>query len=213
MGFISNPSSYNAILLGGNLIPGEVHLGGEVVRELAQQHKRGSGDDGGQPVFRGLKFCDFSITALLHTDQDEADWAKLAPKLLDLSYSSNRNQQSVVHPQLQRLGINRCVVHKIGESPPIGGGPIKVTIWCSSVRDKPGGTSTPKAQKFVIAGNVQTPYRPGLPLTLGKFNTLTLNAQSATALQQARIDNGIPIDIAAADLQLADPNLSGGGGF
>lgn len=199
MGFISNPAAYDQIKIGDRPLPGEVHLGGEVARELLKLHKRGSGDDGGDPVFRGLKPCEFSILLLLHTDEDEDAWAKLAPVLIDLNQPSNRNQFSITHPQLRRLGITRCIVHGYGESLPIAGAPIKVTIRCSSVKNKPGGTHTPKATKYAIAGKIQTPYRPGLPLTLNDYNKLTLNARSVTALQQARIDNGIPIDLVRPD--------------
>jgi hypothetical protein len=199
MGFISNPRAYDQIKIGGMLLPGEVHLGGEVMRMLAKRHKRGSGDDGGSPVFRGLMPCDFTILLQLHTDADEDAWAKMAPVLLDLNQSGNRNQFSIEHPQLKRLGITRVIVHGLGEAPPIAGAPIKVTLKCSSVKDKPGGTHTPKATRYAIAGKIQTPYRPGLPLTLNDYNKLTLNARSVTALQQARIDNGIPIDLVRPD--------------
>lgn len=194
MAFIENPEAYDVILLGGRKLPGEVHLGGEVVRELAKRHKRGSGDDGAEANFKGLKPADFTILMKLHTDDDEKEWERLLPLFIDLNTSINRNELSVVHPQLQRLGISRCIVHHIGESPPLNGDPILVKMMCSSVKVKTGGSHKPK------------PTKQSLPFTLfplpDKFSgfpsAAAIKDRILSAVQQQRVINGIPIDIARA---------------
>ena len=196
MGFVSDPWSYDVVLLGGRLVPGEVHL--DVMRELATQAQRGSGDDGAEPRFRGLKPCEFTIRAMLHSDEDEAAWAQLAPKIFDLNQPRNRNQLSVVHPQLQRLGIDRCVVIGIGEKKPQMGGPIEATIKCHSVKRRDSATHKPKPKNDFLPGmrflSSFGPVNLGItgPPSDGGTDAQALKERQFTAVQRARLDNGIP---------------------
>lgn len=196
MGFTTDPNAYDVVLLGGLLVPGEVHL--DVMRELATQAQRGSGDDGAEPRFRGLKPCEFTLSLKLHTDEDEAAWAKLAPRIFDMNRPTNRNQLSVVHPQLQRMGISRCVVIGIGEKKPMNGDPIEATIKCHSAKRRSDSTHKPKpktdAKPQLLSGSLSGDLYlgEGPDVLFAGPAAAALKDRNYTPVQQARLDNGIP---------------------
>lgn len=199
MGFVSDPAAYDVVLLGGYQLPGEVHF--EIMRELAAHTPRGSGDDGAEPKFRGLKPGDFVIRLKLHTDEDEAAWGQLAPRIFDMNRPTNRNQHSVVHPQLLRMGISRCVVIGIGEKKPMNGDPIEATIKCQSCKRRSDSTHKPKpkndagatAKGRLLSGPAGSLYLGvGPDAAEGIGLNFALKDRQYTPVQQARLDNGIP---------------------
>ena len=211
MGFVSDPSAYDVLLLGGYQLPGEVDF--EIMRELAAHTPRGSGDDGAEPKFRGLKPGDFVIRLKLHTDEDEAAWDQLAPRIFDMNRPTNRNQLSVVHPQLLRMGISRCVVIGIGEKKPKNGDPIEATIKCQSCKRRSDSSHKPKPKNDagatakgrlgfssfnVLGGDSGLKlYGPSVgyfigPPSDGGPDAASLKDRQYSPVQQARLDNGVP---------------------
>ena len=191
MNYIDNPRPYDEIKIAGKRLPGEVSYG-EVKRELSKKHKRGSGNDGAEPTYGGLKPTSLTIKCVLHTAEDEEEWIKLSPLMMSISHPERRNQVSIENPQLARMGITRCAVHAISETQPKGK-PLEVSISIDSVAVKTGATHKPKQ----TAGGLPFTLFPGSPFsrTTGLPTAAALRARTLTALQQNRLDNGIPIDI------------------
>lgn len=195
VGDVDQSDANDALYMAGRLLPGELDLS-DIARELAKQHKRGSGDDGAEPHFRGLKACDFTVTLKLHTDEQVESWFAIRPLLIDYNNPQNRNEVSVSYPLLSEASVDRCVVHKVSSKRPTAGGPLVVTISCSSVKRKSGSSNTPKQTKILVGGAATLiPYRPGFG-PRPRVNLLPLNVRTISALEQARIDNGIPASIA-----------------
>jgi hypothetical protein len=184
MNYIDNPRPYDEIKIAGKRLPGEVSYG-EVKRELSKKHKRGSGNDGAEPTYGGLKPTSLTIKCVLHTAEDEEEWIKLSPLMMSISHPERRNQVSIENPQLARMGITRCAVHAISETQPKGK-PLEVSISIDSVAVKTGATHKPK--QTITGGSLVS--RIG-----GLLTAAVLRARALTALQQNRLDNGIPIDI------------------
>lgn len=193
IGDVDQTDATDAIYLADQLLPGELDLS-DITRELAKQNKRGSGDDGAEPHFRGLKPCEFTITIKLHNDEQYDSWNRIRPVLMDFNNPRNRNEVSVSYPLLADAGVDKCVVHKISTKRPTGGGPVVVAISCSSVKIRSGSSHTPQKTK---AGLPFTLF-PGSPFarTSGIPTAAALSARVLTAVQQARLDNNIPFDIA-----------------
>jgi hypothetical protein len=191
MNYIDNPRPYDEIKIAGKRLPGEVSYG-EVKRELSKKHKRGSGNDGAEPTYGGLKPTSLTIKCVLHTADDEEEWIKLSPLMMSISHPERRNQVSIENPQLARMGITRCAVHAISETQPKGK-PLEVSISIDSVAVKTGATHKPKQ----TSGSLPFTLFPGSPFsrTTGLPTAAALRARTLTALQQNRLDNGIPIDI------------------
>ena len=191
MNYIDNPRPYDEIKIAGKRLPGEVSYG-EVKRELSKKHKRGSGNDGAEPTYGGLKPTSLTIKCVLHTAEDEEEWIKLSPLMMSISHPERRNQVSIENPQLARMGITRCAVHAISETQPKGK-PLEVSISIDSVAVKTGATHKPKQ----TSGSLPFTLFPGSPFsrTTGLPTAAALRARTLTALQQNRLDNGIPIDI------------------
>ena len=191
MNYIDNPRPYDEIKIAGKRLPGEVSYG-EVKRELSKKHKRGSGNDGAEPTYGGLKPTSLTIKCVLHTASDEEEWIKLSPLMMSISHPERRNQVSIENPQLARMGITRCAVHAISETQPKGK-PLEVSISIDSVAVKTGATHKPKQ----TSGSLPFTLFPGSPFsrTTGLPTAAALRARTLTALQQNRLDNGIPIDI------------------
>ena len=191
MNYIDNPRPYDEIKIAGKRLPGEVSYG-EVKRELSKKHKRGSGNDGAEPTYGGLKPTSLTIKCVLHTAADEEEWIKLSPLMMSISHPERRNQVSIENPQLARMGITRCAVHAISETQPKGK-PLEVSISIDSVAVKTGATHKPKQ----TSGSLPFTLFPGSPFsrTTGLPTAAALRARTLTALQQNRLDNGIPIDI------------------
>ena len=193
MNYIDNPRPYDEIKIAGKRLPGEVSYG-EVKRELSKKHKRGSGNDGAEPTYGGLKPTSLTIKCVLHTAEDEEEWIKLSPLMMSISHPERRNQVSIENPQLARMGIARCAVHAISETQPKGK-PLEVSISIDSVAVKTGATHKPK--QTITGGSLPFTLFPGSPFsrTTGLPTAAALRARTLTALQQNRLDNGIPIDI------------------
>lgn len=212
VGDVDQSGAGDAIKFGGQKIPGEIDVS-DIKRALAKVHKRGSGDDGAEPHFKGLKHCDFAVTTKLHTDAQWTEWKRIRPMLIDYKTPKNRNQVSVEYELLAEAGISQCVVHEVSTKQGKGGGPRVVTISCSSVNVKTGGSHTPKPTRYVIrtAGGL-VPYAPGIILTsVDRYNALTLNVRSATAVEQARAENlGVPVSDA---IGVPDATTFEGGSF
>ncbi len=191
MNYIDNPRPYDEIKIAGKRLPGEVSYG-EVKRELSKKHKRGSGNDGAEPTYGGLKPTSLTIKCVLHTAEDEEEWIKLSPLMMSITHPERRNQVSIENPQLARMGITRCAVHAISETQPKGK-PLEVSISIDSVAVKTGATHKPKQ----TSGSLPFTLFPGSPFsrTTGLPTAAALRARTLTALQQNRLDNGIPIDI------------------
>lgn len=186
MNYIDNPKAYDVVKIAGQTLPGEVSFG-EVKRELSKKHKRGSGNDGAEPTYGGLKPTSLTIKCVLHTAEDEEEWIKLSPLMMSISHPERRNQVSIENPQLARMGITRCAVHAISETQPKGK-PLEVSISIDSVAVKTGATHKPK----------QTTHKPKQTITGGSLrlpSAAAVLSRVLTALQQNRLDNGIPIDI------------------
>lgn len=208
LGDVDQSDANDRLRMGGHLLPGEIDLS-DITRALAKQHKRGSGDDGAEPHFKGLKVTDFTITLSLHNDAQWDAWRIIRPLLIDYKDSAKRNQVSIDYPLLAEAEITAVIVHQISTKKPKGGGPIVVTISCSSAKVKSGASNKPKASRYVIrtAGGL-VPYAPGIILTsVDRYNDKTLNVRSATALEQARIDNGIAIAEALDNRKVAETTL------
>ena len=191
MNYIDNPRPYDEIKIAGKRLPGEVSYG-EVKRELSKKHKRGSGNDGAEPTYGGLKPTSLTIKCVLHTAEDEEEWIKLSPLMMSISHPERRNQVSIENPQLARMGITRCAVHAISETQPKGK-PLEVSISIDSVAVKTGATHKPKQ----TAGGLPFTLFPGSPFAqrTGLPTAAAVRSRALTALQQNRLDNGIPIDI------------------
>ena len=191
MNYIDNPRPYDEIKIAGKRLPGEVSYG-EVKRELSKKHKRGSGNDGAEPTYGGLKPTSLTIKCVLHTAEDEEEWIKLSPLMMSISHPERRNQVSIENPQLARMGITRCAVHAISETQPKGK-PLEVSISIDSVAVKTGATHKPKQ----TAGSLPFTLFPGSPFAqrTGLPTAAAVRSRVLTALQQNRLDNGIPIDI------------------
>lgn len=205
MGFISNPEAYDVVKLGGQQLPGELDID-VIERELAKRHKRGSGDDGAEAHFKGLKHYDFHLNLKLHTDEDEAEWARLLPIFINFSNPQSRNELSVEHPQIRRMGISKCVVFKVGERKPKNGDPITAFLWCSTVQVKTGASHTPKGSKYKLPIQFSSFGVVGVgegPSIADQNPTDILKDRRVSAVQQARIDNGI-----AARVALSFPGFS-----
>ena len=191
MNYIDNPRPYDEIKIAGKRLHGEVSYG-EVKRELSKKHKRGSGNDGAEPTYGGLKPTSLTIKCVLHTAEDEEEWIKLSPLMMSISHPERRNQVSIENPQLARMGITRCAVHAISETQPKGK-PLEVSISIDSVAVKTGATHKPKQ----TAGGLPFTLFPGSPFAqrTGLPTAAAVRSRALTALQQNRLDNGIPIDI------------------
>lgn len=211
MNYVDNPKAYDVVKIAGQTLPGEVSFG-EVKRELSKKHKRGSGNDGAEPTYGGLKPTSLTIKCVLHTAEDEEAWIKIAPLMMSITHPERRNQVAIEHPQFARMGITRCAVHAISENQPKGK-PLEVSISIDSVTVKTGATHKPKqtitgpsAAMSLASGPFLTiAAASSLPFTLflgspfaqrtGLPTAAAVRSRVLTALQQNRIDNGIPIDI------------------
>jgi len=192
MNYIDNPRPYDEIKIAGKRLPGEVSYG-EVKRELSKKHKRGSGNDGAEPTYGGLKPTSLTIKCILHTAEDEEEWIKLSPLMMSITHPERRNQVSIENPQLARMGITRCAVHAISETQPKGK-PLEVSISIDSVAVKTGATHKPKQ---TTGGSLPFTLFPGSPFAqrTGLPTAAAVRSRVLTALQQNRLDNGIPIDV------------------
>lgn len=184
MNYVDSPKAYDVVKIAGQTLPGEVSFG-EVKRELSKKHKRGSGNDGAEPTYGGLKPTSLTIKCVLHTAEDEEAWIKIAPLMMSITHPERRNQVAIEHPQFARMGITRCAVHAISENQPKGK-PLEVSISIDSVAVKTGATHKPK----------QTITGGSLPFTLP--SAAAVLSRVLTALQDYRLDNGIPIYISRA---------------
>ncbi len=209
MNYVDSPKAYDVVKIAGQTLPGEVSFG-EVKRELSKKHKRGSGNDGAEPTYGGLKPTSLTIKCVLHTAEDEEAWIKIAPLMMSLTHPERRNQVAIEHPQFARMGITRCAVHAISENQPKGK-PLEVSISIDSVTVKTGATHKPKqtiaggSLPFTLFPGSTFAQRTGLPTAAAPLSrVLSYRASAAfragyglepTALQQNRLDNGIPIDI------------------
>ena len=193
MNYVDSPKAYDVVKIAGQTLPGEVSFG-EVKRELSKKHKRGSGNDGAEPTYGGLKPTSLTIKCVLHTAEDEEAWIKIAPLMMSITHPERRNQVAIEHPQFARMGITRCAVHAISENQPKGK-PLEVSISIDSVTVKTGATHKPK--QTITGGSLPFTLFPGSPFsrTTGLPTAAALRARTLTALQQNRLDNGIPIDI------------------
>jgi hypothetical protein len=190
MNHVDNPKAYDVVKIAGKRLPGEVSYG-EIKRELSKKHKRGSGNDGAEPTYGGLKPTSLTIKCVLHTAEDEEEWIRLSPLMMSISHPERRNQVSIENPQLARMGITRCAVHAISETQPKGK-PLEVSISIDSVTVKTGATHKPKQ-----TGSLPFTLFPGSPFAqrTGLPTAAAVRSRVLTALQQNRLDNGIPIDI------------------
>ena len=150
MNYVDSPKAYDVVKIAGQTLPGEVSFG-EVKRELSKKHKRGSGNDGAEPTYGGLKPTSLTIKCVLHTAEDEEAWIKIAPLMMSITHPERRNQVAIEHPQFARMGITRCAVHAISENQPKGK-PLEVSISIDSVAVKTGATHKPK--QTTAGGNV-----------------------------------------------------------
>jgi len=192
MNYVDSPKAYDVVKIAGQTLPGEVSFG-EVKRELSKKHKRGSGNDGAEPTYGGLKPTSLTIKCVLHTAEDEEAWIKIAPLMMSLTHPERRNQVAIEHPQFARMGITRCAVHAISETQPKGK-PLEVSISIDSVAVKTGATHKPKQ---TTGGSLPFTLFPGSPFAqrTGLPTAAAVRSRVLTALQQNRLDNGIPIDI------------------
>jgi len=190
MNYVDSPKAYDVVKIAGQTLPGEVSFG-EVKRELSKKHKRGSGNDGAEPTYGGLKPTSLTIKCVLHTAEDEEAWIKIAPLMMSITHPERRNQVAIEHPQFARMGITRCAVHAISENQPKGK-PLEVSISIDSVTVKTGATHKPKQ-----TGSLPFALFPGSPFArrTGLPTAAAVRSRALTALQQNRLDNGIPIDI------------------
>lgn len=194
VGDVDQSGEGDAISMAGQRIPGEIDIS-DIKRTLAKAHKRGSGDDGAEVKFKGLKPCDFSVITKLHTDAQWTEWKRIRPLLIDYNNPKSRNEVSIEYDLTAEAGFTKCVVHEISTKRGKNGEPRIVTISCSSIGTKKGSTHTPSKTRYVIktAGGL-VPYAPGILLTsIDRYNALPLNVRSATAVEQARIDNDVPL--------------------
>jgi hypothetical protein len=101
---------------------------------------------------------------------------------------------AIEHPQFARMGITRCAVHAISENQPKGK-PLEVSISIDSVTVKTGATHKPK--QTITGGSLPFTLFPGSPFAqrTGLPTAAAVRSRVLTALQQNRLDNGIPIDI------------------
>ena len=190
MNYVDSPKAYDVVKIAGQTLPGEVSFG-EVKCELSKKHKRGSGNDGAEPTYGGLKPTSLTIKCVLHTAEDEEAWIKIAPLMMSITHPERRNQVAIEHPQFARMGITRCAVHAISENQPKGK-PLEVSISIDSVTVKTGATHKPKQ-----TGSLPFTLFPGSPFAqrTGLPTAAAVRSRVLTALQQNRLDNGIPIDI------------------
>ncbi len=204
VGDVDQSGAGDSIKLAGQTIPGEIDVS-DIKRALAKKHKRGSGDDDAEVHFKGLMPCDFTVSTKLHTDAQWTEFKRIRPMLIDYNNPKSRNEVSAEYDLLAEAGITKCIVHAVTTKRGKGGGPREATISCSSSNPKSGATHKPKATRYVIrtAGGL-VPYAPGIILTsVDRYNDKTLNVRSATALEQARMDNGIPTEDAIKPLPSA----------
>ena len=185
MNYVDSPKAYDVVKIAGQTLPGEVSFG-EVKRELSKKHKRGSGNDGAEPTYGGLKPTSLTIKCVLHTAEDEEAWIKIAPLMMSITHPERRNQVAIEHPQFARMGITRCAVHAISENQPKGK-PLEVSISIDSVTVKTGATHKPK--QTITGGSLPFTRLPSAAAVLSRV---------LTALQDYRLDNGIPIYISRA---------------
>jgi len=193
MNYVDSPKAYDVVKIAGQTLPGEVSFG-EVKRELSKKHKRGSGNDGAEPTYGGLKPTSLTIKCVLHTAEDEEAWIKIAPLMMSITHPERRNQVAIEHPQFARMGITRCAVHAISENQPKGK-PLEVSISIDSVTVKTGATHKPK--QTITGGRLPFTLFPGSPFAqrTGLPSAAAVRSRVLTALQQMWLDNGIPIDI------------------
>lgn len=107
--------------------------------------------------------------------------------MMSITHPERRNQVAIEHPQFARMGITRCAVHAISENQPKGK-PLEVSISIDSVTVKTGATHKPK--QTITGGSLPFTLFPG-----GLPSAAAVLSRVLTALQQNRLDNGIPIDI------------------
>ena len=193
MNYIDNPSAYDTVKIAGYKLPGEIFYG-ELKNELAKKGKRGSGNDGESPTYGGLKLVTNTIKCVLHTAEDENEWTRLLPIMLSLAHPERRNEVAIENPQFARQNITRCAVRAVSESQPKGK-PLEVSITIDSVKVKPGSAHKPK--QTITGGSLPFTLFPGSPFAqrTGLPTAAAVRSRVLTALQQNRLDNGIPIDI------------------
>lgn len=193
MNHVDNPKAYDVVKIAGEQLPGEVSFG-EIKNELVKKTKRGSGNDGEAPTYGGLKIVTVVIKCILHTAEDEENWTRLLPLMLSLAHPDRRNEVSIEHPQFARQNITRCAVRAVGEAQPKGK-PLEASITIDSVKVKTGAAHKPR--QTITGGSLPFTLFPGSPFarTTGLPTAAALRSRALTALQQNRLDNGIPIDI------------------
>ena len=118
--------------IGGIQLPGIVKLSNTSIK-LRVEANKGSGNDGGGSLIRGLEIPKFSFELTLLSREDEDTWNKIVPTLLPRKDPTQRGTFAVYHPSLARFRIVACIVEELEEVPPTAGGPLVARIHCIAV--------------------------------------------------------------------------------
>lgn len=108
-------------------------------RDLRIEHKKGSGEDGGDVHLRGLELAKGAVEVRIWDKSGEELMQALVPVFLPQKQPKDRAAVNVQHPLLAKLGITRVVVQSIEPQHP---GQDGTQVWVISLWEKRKGAQT-----------------------------------------------------------------------
>jgi hypothetical protein len=156
-GPISDPGSWDYVLLAGKRSPGVIPPGGvDFHRVFEWDKKKGKGTIGATPTFTGKPPAEGTITFHFWADSHFRAWDSFVAMF---DYDPTKKEPTALdvdHPELRRLKIKSLIVEKIGTIKDVGDGKWEVKIDCFEYTPPPkisgNAVATPKGS----AGDAKT---------------------------------------------------------